>query len=90
MIASAALILAALADVLTTRYGVTHGLREANPIYAGNPTWAKLAITHGAVVAWCVAEASAGTRAGLAAVFALAAGWNAVQIRRSRNKSKGS
>ena len=53
-IALAALALAALADVLTTRAALHRGCHEANPIYGRHPSTVELLLTHGAVTwfAW--------------------------------------
>ena len=52
--ALAALALAALADVLTTKAALHRGCHEANPLYGRNPSTGALLLTHGAVVgfAW--------------------------------------
>ncbi len=53
-VALAALALAALADVLTTRAALHRGCHEANPVYGRHPSTGALLLTHGAVVglAW--------------------------------------
>lgn len=39
-----------IVDIATTRYIVTHGGHELNPIYQGNPTIEKLIFTHALVL----------------------------------------
>ncbi|MHB8388230.1 MAG: hypothetical protein ACYDBH_01455 [Acidobacteriaceae bacterium] len=74
----AALAIAAIADVMTTRAAITRGCREANPIYGPHPSDPTLIATHALVI-----DAAWGTKAppwvdyAGAAVFGAAAVHNA-------------
>lgn len=82
----ALLILAGLADIATTLYGLRlPGVREANPIYGRRPSAAVLLAVRVAVIGWLL-YAGAGDDVLLVVALAwfAAAAWNLRQIMRAK------